>query len=82
MEHRAEDHAIAGSPYEVMRAVLARHLCGLVCGRVAPVEHFLVDAGRILDEAHQEGVRFHIQKGGLINPSAGFVAVNDNVSAG
>jgi len=57
--HDAVDHQISGSPYEQMRAVMARHLCGWIGGHGAPLDHFLVDADMILAEAHAQGLRFH-----------------------
>lgn len=74
MSHERSDHEVSGSPHEVMRRILARHLCGWISGHEAPVDHFLVDADMIMREAHEHGVRFAIVDE-TSNHSAGFVEV-------
>jgi hypothetical protein len=59
-DHSAADHEISGSPYERMRRVLARHLCGWIVGHNAPHDQFLHDADIILRDAHEAGIRFHL----------------------
>lgn len=72
MSHREEDHIIKGAPYFKAKAILARHLCGWISGHGAPLEHFLVDAQIIMDEMHEQGIRFHVV-GETSNSSDGFV---------
>ena len=60
-EHARGDHVINGSPYDQMKGILARHLCGwITCHSFGPVDHFLEDADMILNEAHDHGIRFHL----------------------
>lgn len=74
MDHTQADHEVSGSPYEQMRRILARHLCGWISGHGAPLDNFLVDADMILGEAHAHGVRFHLA-GATENSLDGFVSV-------
>ena len=83
-EHTYGDHVISGSPYDQMKGILARHLCGWITGHHGPADnadnanHFLEDAEMILNEAHDHGIRFHLTDHNMnsINPSDGFVAVS------
>lgn len=72
MNHEKEDHIIRGSPHEQARRVLARHLCDWMTGHSAPVDRFLVSADRILEDMHEQGIRFHLV-GANINPIDGFI---------
>jgi hypothetical protein len=58
VSHENSDHEIFGSPDEQMRAIMARHLCGWISGHGAPLDHFVVDAEMIMEEARKGGIRF------------------------
>lgn len=57
-DHRKTDHKIPDIPYEKAKAILARHLCGWICGHDCPVDHMLTDADLIIKEMWDEGIRF------------------------
>lgn len=62
-DHEKEDHVVSGSPHDQMRAIMARHLCGWISGHGGPIDHFLVDADLIMEEAHDHGIRYHLDAG-------------------
>jgi hypothetical protein len=61
--HEASDHVIAGSPTEITRAVLARHLCGWIQGHHGSVDDLLPDVDMIMDDLRDEGIFFVLLKG-------------------
>lgn len=59
-DHKAGDHEVTGDAEEQMRRIMARHLCGWISGHGAPVNHFLIDADMIMEEAREHGIRYTI----------------------
>jgi hypothetical protein len=61
--HEASDHVIEGSPTEITRAILARHLCGRIRGHHGLVDDLLPDVDMIMDDLRDEGIFFVLFKG-------------------